>query len=67
MLPALLYNNTVSRSVLPCWQELKKKLFEQQRKQAAKDIRLSAYTAEADLNVSRILADRAFSSLTGAT
>lgn len=34
-----------------CAQELKKKQFEQQRKQAAKDIRLSAYTAEADLKV----------------
>ena len=34
-----------------CEQELKKKQFEQQRKQAAKDIRLSAYTAEADLKV----------------
>ena len=33
-------------------QELKKRQIEQQRKQAAKDIRLSAYTAEADLNVS---------------
>ena len=32
-------------------QELKKKQFEQQRKQAAKDVRLSAYTAEADLKV----------------
>ncbi len=38
--------------MLPCGQELKKKQSEQQRKQAAKDIRLSAYTAEADLNVS---------------
>ena len=34
-------------------QELKKKQIEQQRKHAAKDVRLSAYTAEADLKVSR--------------
>ena len=43
-------NTAHSRRSCPS-QELKRKQFEQQRKQVVKDVRLSAYTAEADLKV----------------